>query len=282
MSFQMYSCVNCGFWQQYFTLPPACPVCTDVRNALPENGWNFVSDREAFVGEITCQVAEIDRGVWMFSNRPAMGIGSSGYLIEREYGNIAFEAAGWYTTDALDKIEKLGGIRYLSASHPHGFGALWQLEQRFAPEFTIFQRDAVQFTKALSANLVFDDRLDIGPDARLLHVGGHYEGQSVLYFEPRKLLFCGDALKFDTDGGRTVGVGCHKAFHKQIPLAKSEIEKYRTVIGELDFSQVCTPFEHCADARTADAVRLFDAQLAAERTFFGPIPIERNYEHAAG
>jgi rubrerythrin len=28
-------CENCGFWQRYFTTPPDCPVCTDVRNDLP-------------------------------------------------------------------------------------------------------------------------------------------------------------------------------------------------------------------------------------------------------
>jgi hypothetical protein len=284
MPYNHYSCDNCGNWQEYFAIPPACPVCSDVRNALPENGWSFTSademrEREQ-KGEITCSWRQIDEDVWAFSNAPQIGIGSSGYLIVRETGNIAFEAAGWYTTDALKFIQTLGGIKILSASHPHGFGALWQLEREFQPQFVAFQREAVQFTKAFNVNFVFDDALEIDDDAKLLHVGGHYEGQSVLYYAPRKMLFSGDTLKFDLDdSGKTVGLSCHKAFHKQIPLSRKEIKKYWEVLSSVDFTQVCTPFEHTPDARTADALRLFEAQLDGARTFTAPIKIEReNYE----
>ena len=46
MPLEHYTCTNCGFWQRYFAAPPDCPVCTDVRNDLPENGWEFVSANE--------------------------------------------------------------------------------------------------------------------------------------------------------------------------------------------------------------------------------------------
>jgi len=114
--------------------------------------------------------------------------------------------------------------------------------------------------------------LAIDEAATLYHVGGHYEGQSVLYYEPRKILFCGDALKFDLDAnGKTAAVSCHKAFHKQIPLSKKEIETYLHVIGGLDFTQACTPFEHASDASTALARRLFEEQLASHRTTAAPL-----------
>lgn len=279
MAFQQFSCANCGFWQEYFAAPPACPVCSDVRNALPVGGWNFVPEAEMKErerrGEIVCRWREIDAGIWMFSNAPQLGIGSSGYIIRRETGNIAFEAAGWYTQEAIKFIDDLGGIRFLSASHPHGFGALWQLVENYPGCAVAFQREAVQFTKAFAVNFVFDDELAIDEAATLYHVGGHYEGQSVLYFAPAKMLFCGDALKFEVDAttGETNGVSCHKAFHKQIPLSKREIEKYLSVIGALDFTQACTPFEHSRHATTDDAVQLYQEQLRAERTFTEPIAI---------
>jgi hypothetical protein len=138
-----------------------------------------------------------------------------------------------------------------------------------------FQREAVQFTKALAINLVFDDVLAIDERATLYHVGGHYEGQSVLHDTEHEILFCGDALKFDAgDDGKTIAISCHKAFHKQIPLSKKEIEDYLRVIGNLNFRQACTPFEHASDVSTADAVRLFETQLASHRTSAMPIKIE--------
>ena len=279
MSLEHYTCTNCGYWQQYFAAPPACPVCSDVRNALPENGWEFVSAGEILSrerrGEVKCMWREIDEGIWMFSNETPLGIGSSGYVIVRETGNIAFESPGWWTRDAIKYIDSLGGLRFVSSSHPHGFGAIYQLEEYFPDAAIAFQREAVQFTKAFVVNLVFDDVLAIDEAATLYHVGGHYEGQTVLYYEPRKILFCGDALKFDLDAdGKTVGISCHKAFHKQIPLSKKEIENYLRVIGSLDFRQACSPFEHAPDATTNDAVRLFQTQLESHRTTAAPLSLK--------
>lgn len=280
MPLTFYTCNNCGFWQHYFAVPPDCPVCTDVRNALPENGWEFTSaaamEAREHSGEVACVWREIDEKIWMFSNETPLGIGSSGYLIERETGNIAFESPGWWTRAAIEKLDRLGGVRFISASHPHGFGAIYQLEDYFPDATVAFQREAVQFTKALAVNFVFDDVLAIDDAATLYHIGGHYEGQSILHYAPRKILFCGDALKFDLDAdGKTAAVSCHKAFHKQIPLSKREIETYLRVIGNLDFTQACTPFEHAPDANTAVARQLFEAQLASHRTTAAPLFIER-------
>lgn len=280
MPLTYYTCTNCGYWQHHFAAPPNCPVCSDVRNALPENGWEFLSAAEMSErerrGEVKCVWREIDDGIWMFSNETPLGIGSSGYLIERETGNIAFESPGWWTMDALKFIDDLGGVKFMSSSHPHGFGAIYQLENHYPSATIAFQREAVQFTKALAVNFVFDHVLAIDEAATLYHVGGHYEGQAVLHYQPRRILFCGDALKFDLNAdGETVAVSCHKAFHKQIPLSKKEIENYLRVIGNLDFRQACSPFEHAADATTADAVRLFEEQLASRHTTAAPLYLER-------
>ncbi|WP_431271838.1 Gfo/Idh/MocA family protein [Dankookia sp. P2] len=46
MPLKPYSCANCGHWQRYFAPPPDCPVCTDTRNDLPEDGWRFLTVEE--------------------------------------------------------------------------------------------------------------------------------------------------------------------------------------------------------------------------------------------
>ena len=43
-----YACTNCGHWQRWPAPGPTiCPVCADVRNALPEHGFEFVTDKQA-------------------------------------------------------------------------------------------------------------------------------------------------------------------------------------------------------------------------------------------
>ena len=268
-----YMCSNCGFWQKYFAAPPFCPVCSDVRNALPEDGWHFKQPGE-LAAETTCSWEQVTPEVVMFSNMPRLGIGSSGYLILHPEGNIAFEAAGWYSQAALDEIARLGGIRYLSCSHPHGMGALYQLQDCFQPRYCVIHRDGVRFTKAFRVNYPFDDSLELHEGITLYHVAGHYEGHSVLHHHGAGLLFAGDSLKFDLDEhGKAYAVSCHKAFHNQIPLSHAEVRRYKDVIGKLNFTHVFTPFEHVPNVTPQHALCLFEKHLQGV-PFVHPIALD--------
>jgi len=279
MTLAHWVCASCGGWQEDFARPAACFVCSDVRNALPEDGYVFTTADAMREREERSALAmvwrQVDEGIVMFSNEPAVGIGSRGYLLLRPGGNVGFEAASWYTEEALAYIASVGGIATLSCSHPHGMGALWQLQRRFSPE-VVMQRDAVRFTKAFAVDYVYDDGLVLDEGLSLHLVGGHYEGQAVLHHAERRALFCGDALKFETDErGAITGLSCHKAFHKRIPLSHEELRTYRRVIGALDFDQAFSPFGHGPGITTADAVRLYDQQLASRRTSVAPFPLSR-------
>ncbi len=257
-----YACGNCGFWQRYFAPPPDCPVCTDVRNDLPEDGWRFhaasdVRDR------LSGHWRQLDRDMVAFSTSPPFGLNGTGWLLLHPDGNVAFEAAPYYTDPMLDEIARLGGIRYLAASHAHGYGALWQLQDAFAPEVLAIQKDDLSMTKAFRVTWPYDDRLELRPGLTLHHVGGHYEGQAVLHDAARRILFCGDAFKVDQDAdGNNLAVSTHKAFHKAIPLSPGEVRRYRAVIAPLDFDTVCTPFEHAPGIGRDIALAVLDDQLA--------------------
>lgn len=269
MPLSPYACANCGHWQKYFAVPPLCPVCSDVRNDLPEEGWDFRRP-EDLLPTLTHHWREAIPGVWEFWSTPRFGLDSHGWLLLHPDGNVAFEAAPIYDEAQLAQIARLGGISVLAASHPHGYGALFQLQDRFQPALLI-QRDDLQWTKAFRVTLPYDERLDIHPGLTLHHTGGHYEGHAVLHDAGRRALFAGDALKidFDRDSGEASRISCHKAYHKQIPLSRAEAERYRRVIGALDFTSVFTPFEYATGIDTHAAVALLD-QVIAGPPFAGP------------
>ncbi len=243
MPLSYFACSNCGHWQHYFATPPDCPVCTDVRNDLPEDGWDFRTEA-AVAAMLTGSWRKVGRDMVAFTSGPRFGLNGTGWLLPDPRGNVAFEAAPYYTPPMLDEIHRLGGIRYLSASHVHGYGALWQLQREFQPEIVAIQREDLRMTKAFRVNWPFDDRLELPTGQTLVHVGGHYEGQAVLHDPRRRTLFCGDAFKIDQDSlGNNVAMSSHKAFHKDIPLTPAELSRYRAVVEPLDFDTVCTPFE---------------------------------------
>ncbi len=270
MTLAHFMCRHCGAWHEYFASPPTCFVCSDVRNALPPEG--FVFDRESDLrervkqGEITTSWRYVEDDIVVFTNAPSLGIGSSGYVILRPEGNVGFEATAWYTDEALAFLDSIGGLTSLSSSHPHGMGALWQLQRRFDPE-VVMHRDAVRFTKAFDVDFTFDDTLSLAGGISLHHIGGHYEGHAVLHDRRRRALFCGDAIKFEWDNeGLMMGLSCHKAFHKRIPLSHGEVRRYLDVIGALDFAQVFSTFEHGPGVTTADVVRFYTDLLSRPRT----------------
>ncbi len=204
--------------------------------------------------------------MWEFWSQPRFGLDSHGWLLTHPDGNVAFEAAPHYDESQLAQIERLGGIAVLAASHPHGYGALYQLQDVFAPELLI-QKEDLQWTKAMRVTWPYDDTFEIRPGLTLHHTAGHYDGHAILHDAERRAVFAGDALKIDFfPDGRPRAISCHKAYHKQIPLSRDELIRYREVFAKLDFSSVFTPFEHAAGIGTREAVALLDGMIEGRPT----------------
>ena len=259
-----FVCTNCGFWQRHFAEPPSCPLCIDARHVLPQAGWRF-HDRAAAQRLYPCHWNEVREGVWRFWNDPVEGIGASGYLIRTEAGNVAFEGCTVYSDAALDAIAGLGGVQVLSASHPHSYGALWQIQDRFDPELALHPAD-LAWSSAVRVTWPFDDGLEPLPGLELHLTAGHFAGHTVLHDRGRRILFCGDCLKFDLDPSdprRAVTISAHKAFVRGIPLTPDELRRYRRVFAGLDFVETWTPFEQVANSGRAEALALIDAMLAS-------------------
>ena len=265
-----YLCTNCGFWQAHFEAPASCPVCLDFRHTPPDDGWEFLDFNQA-AARYQTRWSEDELGIVTFTTEPKLGIGPSGYLIPRANGNIFFESCGFYDQNALNFIKARGGIAHLSFSHPHAFGAAWQLQQKFAPQVSV-QVEDLAWTQTLQTDFPFDEKLEIAPGARLIHTAGHFAGHSVLHLENEKILLAGDMLKFHFEDERFAGISTHKAFNRQIPMSHAEVRRYRDVVRSLDFDHVYTTFERAPDHARAVALQLFEAQLNGA-PFFGPMEI---------
>lgn len=261
MPLSHFACANCGFWQLHFATPPDCPVCTDVRNDLPEDGWRFLPEAEVAATH-EGNAREVTPGLWGFTTSPNLGLAGTGWLIVRPGGNIAFEAAPYYSPAMLERITALGGIAVLAASHAHGYGALFQLQRAFQPEVVAIQKEDLQLTKAFRVTMPYDDRLEIAPGYTLVQVGGHYAGQATLHDAQAGRFFCGDMFKVDQDeAGRSQAVSSHKAYHKDIPLTHAELRRYRDAIAPLAFDSICTPFEYAPEVDRTTALGLIDEAL---------------------
>ncbi len=267
-------CDNCGFWQRYFGTPTSCPLCLDARHVVPQRGWRFRTLPEA-IERYPCHREELEPGVWRFWNEPVSGIGSMSYLLRSPDGNLMFEGCAAYDEAALDHIATLGGVRVLAASHPHSYGALWQIQDRFDPELALHPGD-LAWSSAVCVTWPFDATLEPLPGLELHLTGGHFDGHTVLFDRARRILFCGDALKFELDAAdrrRATTISTHKAFVRAIPLTRGELMRYRAVFAPLDFAQTWTPFEQVRNSGRREALALIDAMVRT-RPHARPVPLD--------
>ncbi len=259
-----FFCDNCGFWQRHFAQPQSCPLCLDARHVVPQNGWSFRTIDEAR-SLYPCHWEELETDVWRFWNDPVSGIGSTSYLLCGPSGNLMFEGCAVFSDAALDHVASLGGVRILAASHPHSYGALWQIQDRFDPEVALHPGD-LPWSSAICVTWPFDNRLEPLPDLGLHLTGGHFDGHTVLFDSRRRILFCGDALKFEldpTDRRRATTISTHKAFVRGVPLTPGELGRYRDIFAPLDFAQTWTPFEQVRNSGRREALALIDAMLSS-------------------
>ena len=257
-----FYCTNCGFWQRHFGIPPSCPLCLDARHVLPTEGWQFLTLDEARVA-YPMHWRELEPGIWTFWNDPVDGIGARCYLVLTDAGNVMFEGAAVFSEAALAHIEDLGGIQVLSASHPHSYGALWQLQDHYAPELALHPGD-LNWWSAFCVTWTFDEVLQVLPGVELHRTDGHFAGHTVAWLADSRIVLCGDALKFelDPDDDRcALTVSTHKAFVRGIPCSMDECRRYRDVFARLDFSQTWTPFEAAANCGRERVLALFDHML---------------------
>ena len=271
---QHFLCSNCGFWQKHFEVPSRCPICMDFRHTPPEDGWEFLAATTVAERVKTQIFVNDDEGVVIFWNEPSIGIGTRGYLVLHPEGAVLWDGCAHYDEAALDIIawwsERFGGLRLISASHPHAYGALWQLQERFGAPVALPVAD-LEWTNAFAVSHPFEDVLEVAPGLRIIQTGGHIDGHTVLYWAEEEALFAGDLLKFHYDeDGQLNGLSTHKAFNRQIPMSHAEVRRYRTALEGTNFSRVWTSFDG-EDCKRADANRLFDAQLQGA-PFPTPIP----------
>lgn len=274
-----YACSNCGHWQRWPAPGPlVCPVCADVRNALPAGGFEFrtPAEVESIVTGFSRPTAVA--GITEFGLEPRFGLDSRGWVIESDDGLVCFECAPWYTAGMLQRLHRMatanGGIHVLAASHVHGYGALWQLQLELEPRTVCINVHDLEWTKAFRVTWPADDQLELAPDLTLYRTGGHFPGHSVLHDRRRDVLFCGDSLKVDLDdAGTPVALSAHKAFHAQIPLSHGELRDYLAVIGELEFTTVGTPFELVSGVTTDHVVHLVQ-RLLSDPPNAAPIALE--------
>ncbi|XP_020157827.1 uncharacterized protein [Aegilops tauschii subsp. strangulata] len=130
-------------------------------------------------------------GVYLCGYHSESSYGATSYLIVHPEGNIMVDSPR-YTPRLVDKIEKLGGARYMFLTHIDDVADHRKWAERLKCERIIHSGDVVDITADVEWKLTGSGPWNIGSDFELIHTPGHTEGSVCLLYKPLKALFTGD------------------------------------------------------------------------------------------
>jgi hypothetical protein len=192
-------CATCGAQFAESESPPAeCPICTDARQYVPEEGqrWTTLdelrSDRRNEIrdeGELT--------GVGV---EPWFAIGQRALLVD----NLLWDCVHLIDEAAAEEVERRGGLRGIAISHPHYYTGMVEWAHRFDCPVYIHAADEPWIMRPDSAIELWEgETKELGDGLTLVHCGGHFAGGTVLHWAGgsggRGALLSGDIVQVIPD-----------------------------------------------------------------------------------
>jgi len=118
--------------------------------------------------------------------------GAASYLIVRPEGNILVDSPR-FAPPLVEKIESMGGIRYLYLTHRDDVADHQKFHDRFGCDRILHQDDISRSTQSIEIQLTGTEAIELAPDLLIIPVPGHTKGHTVLLYN-QKFLFTGDHL----------------------------------------------------------------------------------------
>lgn len=179
----VWICPTCGAHHAEAERPPrVCDVCTDERQWVPPAGqrWTTMS-RLADEGYETV-VAEVEPGLYGIGTEPGIGVGQRGLLVCTPEGNVLWDPPAYIDQHAIDRVRSLGGLRMVTASHPHMYGAIVDWADEFDAAIPLPEADLAWLHRDTPLVHTWSNVHQLLPDVTLVQCGGHFPGSTVLHW----------------------------------------------------------------------------------------------------
>jgi hypothetical protein len=230
-----FLCKTCGTqYPESDEPPPACPICSDERQYVPEEGQQWVTYddvRASHRADIRKEQPQLT-GIGM---KPQFGIGQRALLLESKGGNVLWDCLP-LLDDMASFVESRGGLSAIAISHPHYFTTMVEWAHRFDCPVLIneLDRDWVQRPDA-AIELWSGDARELWDDLTLLRLGGHFAGGQVLHWPAGNALLSGDIVQV-LPGSRRVSF--MYSYPMLIPLPAREVERIASALETWEFDRI--------------------------------------------
>ncbi|EWC44584.1 hypothetical protein DRE_06665 [Drechslerella stenobrocha 248] len=252
-------CLHCG--TQYEEVDRAlrknCRICDDPRDSVSPTGPAWVTLRELYSTpspknanepkyRISLWTDPKEPTVTVLSTQPKFAIGQSPFVLKTPHGLVIWETMTYLDKATVDAIKLIGEVKAIAISHPHFYSTHLAWSAAFGDVPIYLPKADDKWRQTVDKNDViryFEGEVEIVPGCKIVQVGGHFPGSSVLEFDGK--LFIADTLNMTPAAlyhfNRPKGISSFSFLFSvvnSIPLPPSEIVRMWSVIKKLDFSTV--------------------------------------------
>ena len=179
----VWICPVCGAHYPDAESPPqVCDVCVDERQWLPPSGQSWVTMGQLADAGYTTVVSEVEPGLTGIGTEPSIGVGQRGLLVRTSQGNMLWDPPAYLDEQAVDAVRDLGGLRAVTSSHPHMYGAIVDWSEEFAAEIVLPEVDVAWLRRKSDRLRTWSGTLELLPGVTLVQCGGHFPGSAALHW----------------------------------------------------------------------------------------------------
>jgi len=229
-------CTTCGTKLPHNERVPAlCPICNDDRQFIRLKGqsWTSEEDLEKCHAVRICKIR--DR-LHYLTVRPDFAIGQRAFLLLSRGGNILWDCIPLLDEYTKEFIHSKGGLKAIAFSHPHFYSNMNEWAAEFNCPIYIHENDKRWiFNRGPNIKLWSGDEKPLWDDVKLVHVGGHFPGSSMLHIaslSSRGAMLCGDSLYISRSLRHTAVM---YSYPNSIPLLKDEFAAFYAKVSKLKF-----------------------------------------------
>ena len=212
-----------------------CPICTDDRQYIPEEGQSWTS-LDGLSNKHSVIIKKINDRLYELKMAPSFAIGQRALLVLSPGGNILWDCISLINEPTIEFIKSKGGLKAIAFSHPHYYTTMNEWAEIFDCPIYIHQRDEQWiFNKGEHVNLWHDTEKYLWDDIRIINVGGHFPGSSILhipFLSPRGVILCGDTFYISPSKKHMAAM---YSYPNRIPLPLHEIQRIKEQMLLLEF-----------------------------------------------
>ena len=228
-------CCTCGTAYLLESVPEICSTCLDERQWVPQDGqvWTKSADLHK---KHSVKLNRIKDRLYELEINPMFAIGQRAMLVLSDQGNILWDCIPMLDEMTIEFIRAKGGLKAIAFSHPHFYSNMNEWAEVFDCPLYIHKKDESHIvTKGPHLQLWTGDELPLWEGMRVLNIGGHFEGSSILhvpFLSPEGSILCGDTLFLSPSKKHFSAV---YSSPNRIPLPLTEMKRIKNRLEEISF-----------------------------------------------